>query len=244
VGAGFGAHEATSSASGQGFMDGTPCGKEPGTDGAHAPLPDFVGRDDAERPQRIGNEQELPIWRSMASQVESTQMSQAPGKLVVQHRSRGVALGTLDAFSAMRCFGDVTPEDVFATLKCSEIINAYRPEGNASIVALDPTCTFPSDPTRRAAVEVTRRTREQKVAQAVIVLGDGFWASAIRGFLTTMSSLSRVNFTQKVVRHEEEAVDWSIAAIGESTAKYRSALLEALAQLKPGTTVPPPSSTR
>ena len=162
-------------------------------------------------------------------------MSRVTGKLVVHHRSPGAAMGTLDAFFVMRCFGAVSPEDVQATLKCSEVLKVYRPEGSASIVAVDPTATFPSEETRRMALRVSRQTSDQTVALAMVVLGDGFWASAIRSVLMTLTSLSPTDTAhpRKVVRHEEEGVDWVIEVFGESPQKYRSALLTALSQLRP-----------
>jgi hypothetical protein len=160
-------------------------------------------------------------------------MSRATGKLVVHHRSDGVAMGTLDAFFVMRCFGAVTPDDIQFTLKCGEILRAYRPYGSASMVAVDPTATFPSEATRRAALSASRETSPQTVAVGLIVLGDGFWASAIRGVLMTVTSLTPTDGKRKIVRHEEEAIDFVIDVLGESPAKYRAALLSALTQLKP-----------
>src|SRR5690349_4785302 len=100
-------------------------------------------------------------------------MSRAPGKFVVYHRSPGVAMGTLDAFFLMRCFGAVSPEDILTTLKTAEILKAYRPEGSASVVVVDPTSTFPSEETRRAAVQVSRETNSVTLGLALVVLGDG-----------------------------------------------------------------------
>jgi hypothetical protein len=151
-------------------------------------------------------------------------------------------MGTLDAFFLMRCFGAVSPEDVTATLKCADVLQAYRPEGSVSIIVIDPTSAFPSEETRRAALEVTRKTTAQTVAQVMVVLGDGFWASAIRGVLTTLGSLSQTTHTRKIVRYEEDAVETAIELLGESPPKYRTVLLAALAQLKPLATSPPTSS--
>lgn len=170
-------------------------------------------------------------------------MSRATGKLVVHHRSQGVAMGTLDAFFVMRCFGETSPEDIYATLKCHEAIMLIRPGGSVSIIAVDPTSSFPSEATRRAALEVTRKTKPQSLGQVVIVLGDGFWASAFRGILTTLTSLNQTTYPKTVVRYEEEGVDWAIERLGESLPRYRSALLAGLVQLKAGNTAPPPSST-
>jgi hypothetical protein len=169
-------------------------------------------------------------------------MSRATGKLVVHHRSEGVAMGTLDAFFVMRCFGAVSPDDIQATLKCGEVLKTYRPEGSVSIVVVDPTSTFPSEETRRAALDVTRQTSSQTLALAVIILGDGFWASAIRGVLTTLGSLSQTTHPRKIVRQEEKGVEWAIEVLAESPQKYRSPLLAALAQLRRAASTPPPSS--
>lgn len=171
-------------------------------------------------------------------------MSSAPGKLVVHHRSQGVAMGTLDYFFVMRCVGAVSPDDIQATLKCAEVLRAYRPAGSASIVAVDPTSTFPSEETRRAALQVSRETNSQTMALAIIILGDGFWASAIRGVVTTLTSLTpaSANHRRKVARHEAEGVDWVLETIGESPHKYRSALLNALTQLKPALSSPSPAA--
>jgi hypothetical protein len=171
-------------------------------------------------------------------------MSRVTGKLVVHHRSEGAAVGTLDAFFVMRCFGAVSPEDIQATRQCADILRAFRPEGGASIVAIDPTSTFPSEATRRAAIQVSRDTNHQALGLAIIILGDGFWASAIRGVFTTLASLSPTSSAhpRKVVRYEEEGVDWVIDILKESPQKYRAALLAALNQLKPTATAPPESS--
>ncbi|HMI86241.1 MAG TPA: hypothetical protein VK550_19240 [Polyangiaceae bacterium] len=166
-------------------------------------------------------------------------MSRPAGKLVVHHRSPGVAIATLDAFFIMRCFGNVTPEDIRATLLGHEALIAYRQEGGGSIVAVDPTANFPSEATRRVALEITRTTGPKTLAHALIVLGDGFWASAMRGVMTTIWSLNFANRPRKVVRQEGEGVDWVIETVGESVPKYRQLLLSALSQLRAGATVPP-----
>jgi len=170
-------------------------------------------------------------------------MSRAIGQLIVHHRSPGVAMGILDGFFVMRCFGATLPEDIYATLRCHDAIIAVRPLGSVSIVALDPTSSFPSEATRRAALEVTRKTRPETLGHVVIVLGDGFWASAFRGVLTTLSSLNQSTYPKTVVRHEEAGVDWAIQTLGESPQKYRSALLAGLAVLKPGHTARLPASS-
>jgi hypothetical protein len=174
----------------------------------------------------------------MLPMYNRSSMSRDPGKLVLHHRSKAVAFATLDGFFLMRCFGDVTPADVQATLLGHEAIIAYGAAGSRSLVAVDPTATFPSEATRRAFLDVMRKTSAQTLAHVLIVLGDGFWASAVRGTMMTIASLSPGTYPRKVVRYEEEAVDWILEPMGESKPIYRAALLAGLAQLKAGETEP------
>ena len=171
-------------------------------------------------------------------------MSRAAGKLVMHRRSSGAAIATLDAFFLMRCYGDVSPEDINSSLETVEPLIAYRPEGSISIILVDPTASFPSEATRRAALEVTRKTSATTSAMIMVVMGDGFWASAIRGMLMTIGSLSQTTYMRKFLRYEEEAVDMAIDCIGESTIKYRALLLSSLAQMKAVATSPPPASSK
>ena len=166
------------------------------------------------------------------------------GSLVVHRRSQGVAMATLDGFFVMRMFGDASPEDLYATLECHEIILTTRPRGSVSIVAVDPTASFPSDAMRRAAVEITKKTAPHTLGHVVIVLGDGFWASAFRGALTTMNSLNRTTYPKKVVRNEDEGVEWAIETLGESKQRYRIPLLSALDELRSGSAPRPVPSLR
>lgn len=161
------------------------------------------------------------------------------GKLVLHHRSQGACFGTLDGFFLMRCFGDVHPDDLYATLKAHEVAIAGRPAGSVSIVAVDPTAVFPSEATRRVASEVTRKTAHQTAVNATIVLGDGFWASAVRGILTTFTSIVPAQHPRKVFRHEEDGVAWALEATGEPASKYLQLVLASLTELKTGASAPP-----
>ncbi|MET0595508.1 MAG: hypothetical protein ABW133_22605, partial [Polyangiaceae bacterium] len=148
-------------------------------------------------------------------------MSRPPGKLVVHHRSRAVAIGSLDGFFLMRCYGELGRDDVLATLLGHEAILADYPQGSAAIVVVDPSTAFPSEEARRVMLEATRKTSATTLAHTLVVLGDGFWASAVRGIMTTIGSLTNSSHPRKVVRHEEEGVDWIIDAAKEPLSKYR-----------------------
>ena len=157
---------------------------------------------------------------------------------MLHHRSRGVAIGTLDGFFLMRCFGALDRADVLATLVGHEAIVAAYPQGAAAIVVIDPTTAFPSEEARRVMLEATRKTSAQTLAHTLVVLGDGFWASAVRGVMMTISSLTNSSHPRKVVRYEEEGVDWLIEMAKESSSKYRPLLLAALSQLKADVATP------
>ena len=107
------------------------------------------------------------------------------GKFVLHRKSAGMSYGTLDGFFLMRTYGVATPEDVLATMNAHRAAIAFRPQGVAAIVVVETTTPLPSEPTREASIKVTRQTKGEVASQVLIVLGDGFWASAIRGLMTT-----------------------------------------------------------
>jgi hypothetical protein len=171
-------------------------------------------------------------------------MSRSAGNLVVQHRSKGTAMGTFDEFFVMRTFGDVSPDDIRAAERCHQVIQNYRAEGSVSVIAIHTTTSLPSDETRRAMLEAMRLAIPKTLSISIVVLGDGFWASAIRGVFTTLGLFTHAPYPRQVFCDEEEAVDWAIGSIGESPVKYRAALLDGLSQLKPAATSPPPRTSK
>jgi hypothetical protein len=57
--------------------------------------------------------------------------------------------------------------------------------------------------------------------------------------MTTIWSLTSVNHPRKVLRQEEEGVDWVLETVGESAPRYRHLLLAGLVQLRLNATLPP-----
>jgi hypothetical protein len=159
-------------------------------------------------------------------------MSNVSDRLQLHHRSPGAAIGTVGGFLLIRCFGTTSPDDIRATLKGHQAAVACRPHGIGSVVVVEASSAFPSEETRRVSVETMRDTNDRVAANVLILLGDGFWASALRGVITTMNSLSAAAYPKKVVRHEAEGVRWITESLGESVEKYEPVLLAALAQLK------------
>lgn len=100
------------------------------------------------------------------------------------------------------------------------------------MVVLDPITGLPTgDDVRKTAVDVLKKTQKHVLASATAFLGDDFWASALRGVLTTLDVLAGSAKPQKTFRTPEQAVDWALAELGEPPCFYRSALLDALASM-------------
>ena len=170
--------------------------------------------------------------RSLPTLVYPRDVAQPVGRLSLHYRSQSVCIGNIDGFFLMRCFGNLSSDDVRACLKAHTSALRHRPQGVGSVTVIDPTATMPSDETRRAINEVTKQTLEHALGSATVVLGDGFWASAMRGVMTTINLVSNPRHPNKVFRHEAEAVEWVIKTLGESLPAYRRPLLDGLAQLQ------------
>jgi hypothetical protein len=170
---------------------------------------------------------------SLSEGVQSPGMGAQP-EFVLHHRSDHMAIASVDGFILMRCFGDVSPSDIAATLKAYEVALASRPAGVGSLVAIDSTTAFPSEELRGIMVDAARKTSQGVQAHSIIILGDGFWASAFRGVATTVAALARSTYPRRVFRHEQAGVDWAIGELGESKKTYRDVLLDGLTQLKGG----------
>jgi hypothetical protein len=153
------------------------------------------------------------------------------GELRVHYRSDQTCVATLDGFFLMRCYGVVTLDALEATLRAHEEALYAEPRGVCSIMVADPTSRLPPEEVREASATVTRKTKATVRASATIMLGEGFWASAVRGYLATLQLMSPSGYPKKIFRYEDEGVDWTIKCAEASPARYKSKLLDALAQM-------------
>ena len=67
---------------------------------------------------------------------------------------------------------------------------------------------LPSAEVRERLVRFTQKYAQRVVASAVVLPGDGFWASAVRGAVTANSLLSRTEIKQQVFATSRQAADW------------------------------------
>jgi hypothetical protein len=147
-----------------------------------------------------------------------------------------VCVVTLDRYLLMRCYGDVSAADIASTIDAHAVCRAYRGSDVASVVLIDRTTQFPSEQARSAAIEMIKKTQGKVASSATVVLGDGFWASALRGVLTTFNLLPGTGHPTKTCSQTEEAVDWTLSVTGDDPSVYRKALIDAFATMtKPAT---------
>lgn len=163
-------------------------------------------------------------------------MERAAGDHRVQTRSDAACVVTLDRYLLMRCYGDVSAEDIASTIEAHAVCRSFRNSNVASVVLIDRTTQFPSEEARSACIEMIKKTQGKVASSVTVVLGDGFWASALRGVLTTFNLLPGTGHPTKTCSQTEEAVDWTLSVTGDDAAVYRKALLDALESMaKPAT---------
>ena len=88
-----------------------------------------------------------------------------------------------------------------------DLIRAY-PQGISSVhVILDKT-PLPTAEARTHLREITERYAKNVACVGTVVDGDGFWASAMRSFLTSLHWLSRRPFKAHYASSIEELAEW------------------------------------
>lgn len=67
---------------------------------------------------------------------------------------------------------------------------------------------LPAAPVRDAMQALTSELAQELVAVASVIHGDGFWASAIRGFATSVHWVRGHEYKKRVFSRSDEAVHW------------------------------------
>lgn len=71
-----------------------------------------------------------------------------------------------------------------------DVTTRLRGERGSSVHLLDPSVGFPDSATRESLAKLSRDSANELGCMCVVLQGDGFWASAIRGFLTGLHTLA------------------------------------------------------
>ncbi len=175
----------------------------------------------------------MPGSRRAFVEKQRATMSSKPGALRIHSQTSTACVASLDAYVVCRFFDTITVEDVRATLVAHDACRAYRPNRLGSITVLDPSAKFPSDEIRKASVDAIERTKAHVAAAASVLPGEGFWASAMRGVLTTYELLTGSPHPRGTFKTHREAVDFVLAHTEDDVHAYRVALMLALDSLAP-----------
>jgi hypothetical protein len=104
-----------------------------------------------------------------------------------------------------------------------EEVLASHPEGYGTVVMVEVSASLPPADVRRRSLELWKAKEHLILCQALVVEGEGFWASAMRGFMTGIYAVGRTRTPKKACPDEIEAATFVTQALGAS-AGDRSAL--------------------
>jgi hypothetical protein len=110
----------------------------------------------------------------------------------------------------------VTAADVLAGVEDFErLVRAGRggPPWGSFMIA-EPDIPLPDLDIRHVATEGMKRVSVHQPAQAVVLLGEGFWVSAARSLVTAMRMILPNHHSMRVFGEVEEAARWMVEALG------------------------------
>lgn len=147
----------------------------------------------------------------------------------VRHHSAACTIATWD-----RVLISIWRDNVEETLMKQAVgelktLRELHPEGVASFAVLDRGLSLPSASVRRSLPAIVKASENLLTCRAVVLEGQGFWASAFRSLITGISYMAGRSSCVASDR-EEAVVHLSRYMHGSST--WRSQLLKTLAELE------------
>jgi hypothetical protein len=118
-----------------------------------------------------------------------------------------------------------------AVMAAETEILARHPEGYGTVVLVEFPATLPPADVRRRAIELWRQKEHLILCQALVVEGEGFWASAMRGFMTGIYAVGRTRMPKKACNDEREAAVFLEESLGAVVGE-REALVAALGAVR------------
>jgi hypothetical protein len=127
----------------------------------------------------------------------------------VQHMSEGCIVGTLDDIVLVVWTQQPRLEQVLELRRVMDLL-VYRYEGGSSIHVLQNGLELPEKRVRDEMDRVTADYADRTIASALVLNGDGFWASAMRGLATGVHFFGtrRRHFKLRVCATIEQAATW------------------------------------
>lgn len=123
--------------------------------------------------------------------------------------SDGCVIATLDDLVLVLWADKPRLEQVLELRKVIELIE-YRYNGGSSIHVLVNRPELPDKHVRAEMARVTQDYADHSIASALVLQGDGFWASAMRGLATSLHffGTKRDRFKFRVCATVERAASW------------------------------------
>lgn len=153
---------------------------------------------------------------------------------MVQHESEGCIVGTLDDIVLVVWTKQPRLEQVLELRRVMDDL-AYKLERGSSVHVLYNRPELPEKRVRDEMARVTKDYGDRTIASVLVLNGEGFWASAMRGLATSLHFLGskRSHFKFRVCATVEQAAIW-LAPVHNERSRRRSDAAEiegALVQL-------------
>jgi hypothetical protein len=89
-----------------------------------------------------------------------------------------------------------------------ESVDREHPEGVSVIYLIGEMAGLPTAEARAGVKELMARFSHRRACLAVVIQGDGFWLSAMRGAITGVRMLVPAKFPMGIFGHVEDVVEW------------------------------------
>ena len=142
----------------------------------------------------------------------------------VQHESDGCIVGTLDDIMLVVWTKQPRLEQVLELRRVMDEL-AYKLERGSSVHVLYNRPELPEKRVREEMQRVTQDYADRTIASVLVLNGEGFWASAMRGLATSLHFLGskRTHFKFRVCATLEQAATWLAPVHNELSRRRASA---------------------
>jgi hypothetical protein len=149
-------------------------------------------------------------------------MGAVPNGLEIVHASPDFVVATFRNILIQRVTGEVTLDFIDKVqIGEKELLREY-PEGYATIVIGELTAKLPSPEVRKKSMDLWKKCEAVILCQALIVRGDGFWASAVRAFMTGVYAVGRTRMPKKSCDDALEAAVFVVDSVGAKAGETAS----------------------
>jgi hypothetical protein len=101
-----------------------------------------------------------------------------------------------------------------------ELMDREHPEGVSVIYLIADQAGLPTPEARAGVKELMARFSKKRACLAILIQGEGFWASAMRAVITGVRMLVPLNFPMQIFGGAKELVGWLPAHHARQTGVY------------------------